>query len=248
MENELGQKYHVGIILDGNGRWATSQNQPRLFGHTSGFKNIALIAKACPEHNIKVITVYAFAIANWKRDKEEVDGLWNLFREFFDSEIYELHKNDVKVVVIGRRDEIADDVVARIEKAEQTTSNNKGVILQVALNYDGVEEVVRATKKIVALVKSGSLAIEDITQATISDYLDTREVADPDVIIRTGMPQPESETGLAMWRSSTFLQLQSAQSVCVATPILWPDFSASDLKEVMSFAKPDDRLFGGQRK
>lgn len=238
----------MGIILDGNGRFATAQGQPRLFGHEAGFKNIEPIAHACRDNHIDTLTVYAFAIANWKRDKTEVDGLWDLFRYFFAEEVEKIHKENVRVRVIGRRDEIADDVLEKIDQAVESTRDNTGSTLQIALNYDGEDEVVRAFKKLAREIKNGELEESAIDVDLLKSHLDTAGLADPDVVIRTGMPQPESDSGLAMWRSSSFLQLQSSQAVCVSTPVLWPAFSEDDLRACMAFAKPDERLFGGQRK
>lgn len=239
--------YHVGIILDGNGRWAKAQGKPRLFGHTAGFKNIEPVLKTALDMNITTLTVYAFAIANWNRDQDEVDGLWDIFRLFFTSELEKIKKHEVRVQVIGRREEIADDVVALIEKAEAETAHFTKATFQVALNYDGVEEVTRATKAIAEQVSAGTLNSADITPELLEQHLDTSSTPAVDVVIRTGMPPLEPGATMAVWRSSSFLQLQSAQAVCVSTATLWPDFSAADLKAAMTLAKPDDRLFGGQR-
>lgn len=240
--------YHVGIILDGNGRFATAKRQPRLMGHRAGFKNVEPILQACLRHQITTVTVYAFAIANWKRDQDEVNGLWDIFRIFFDSEIKKIKDSKIRVKVIGRRQELAADIVALIEKAEAETAHFTKATFVVALNYDGVEEVARATKAIAAKVTAGELNSADITPELIESNLDTADLPPVDVIIRTGMPPNTSENGMTLWRSSSFLQLQSAQAVCVSTPVLWPAFTEADLVEAMALAKPDDRLFGGQRK
>lgn len=239
--------YHVGIILDGNGRWATGRGKPRLFGHTAGFKNVLSIIKSCPECGVHTLTLYAFAIANWKRDRKEVDGLWDIFRYFFDTEVQKMQENEVRLRMIGNRDGVPEDVRALIEKAETNSKDNTRVVVQIALNYDGVDEVVRATRGIATEVKQGRLKPEDIDQVLIEHSLDTAATCPPDIIIRTGLPQVESDSGMALWRSSSFLQLQSAQAVCVSTPVLWPDFSKNDLQAAIAFAKPDERLFGGQR-
>jgi len=239
--------YHIGIILDGNGRWATGRGKPRLFGHTTGFKNVLSIIKSCPECGVHTLTLYAFAIANWKRDRKEVDGLWNIFRYFFDTEVQKMQENGVRLRMIGNRDGVPEDVRALIEEAETNSKDNTRVVVQIALNYDGVDEVTRATQRLAKDVKAGALDPNEINQQLIVRALDTGDVDPPDIIIRTGLPQVESDSGMALWRSSSFLQLQSAQAVCVSTPVLWPDFSKKDLQAAIRFAKPNDRLFGGQR-
>lgn len=239
--------YHVGIILDGNGRWAKAQGKPRLFGHNAGVKNVEPVLKAALDLNITTLTVYAFAIKNWSRDREEVDGLWDIFRLFFSSELEKIKAHEVRVKVIGRRQEIAKDVVAMIEQAEAETAHFTKATFVIALNYDGVEEVARATQRLATKVQTGELETEAITPELIEAHLDTADLPAPDVLIRTGLPPLENDSGMAVWRGSSFLQLQSAQAVCVSTPTLWPDFSKADLEAAMTLAKPDDRLFGGQR-
>lgn len=246
MEHEKG--YHVGIILDGNGRWAKAQGKPRLFGHLAGEKNVGNIVRACGENNVTVVTLYAFAIANWQRDQEEVDGLWDIFRKFFKKEMEEFMKMGAQVRAIGDRAGLPKDIVEMIKEGEAESKDNVNLIVQFALNYDGVDEVTRAIKKIVTAVQGGELDPKDITDSFVASQLDTGDIQAPDVIIRTGMSQVDNERGMAIWRSSSFLQLQSAQAVCVSTPVLWPDFSPEDLKAAIEFADPDSRLFGGQRK
>lgn len=247
--SEAGKGCHVGIILDGNGRWARQQMKPRLFGHNAGFKNVRTITDAAADSGVTVLTLYAFAIANWRRDKEEVDGLFDIFRRFFKTEFEYMMEQGYRCRMIGSRDErVPADVMDMILDAEEKSKNNTGMVVQMALNYDGVDEVTRATQTLAARVAEGELKAADITQTMIMDALDTGGQQEPDVVIRTGMPQVENERGMAIWRSSSFLQLQSAQSVCVSTPVLWPDFSPEDLKAAIAFADPDGRLFGGQRK
>lgn len=233
---------HIAIILDGNGRFATNQNQPRLFGHEAGIKTLKRIAESCPQLGIKTLTVYAFAIANWKRDKDEVDGLWLLFRQMFQNELQELHQAGVRIRIIGKRDDLSPDIQKLCTDIEEQTKNNDTSLLQIALNYDGVDEVARLVQSI---VRDGVPA-DAITVDYIRTHLDTEAGNEPDVIIRTGMQAPQGALGL--WRSSSFLLLQSAQSVCVSTTTLWPDFTIEHLREIIEYADPDSRLFGAQRK
>ena len=244
---ESSNSYHIGIILDGNGRWAKQKGMPRLVGHNAGFKNVRKIVEASQKSNVSILTMYAFAIANWNRDKEEVDGLWNIFRKFFSTEFDYMMELGCQCRVIGERSRIPKDVLEMIEEAEEKSKDNTNMIVQVALSYDGVDEVARAVKNIAQRVKNGELDTEEIDQAFIEKSLDTGDQQAPDIVIRTGLPQVDNESGMAIWRSSSFLQLQSAQAVCVSTPVLWPDFSKEDLQAAIQLAKPDDRLFGGQR-
>lgn len=239
--------YHVGIILDGNGRWASAQGKPRLFGHAEGVRNVQRIVEACPAAGVHTLSLYAFAIANWKRDQGEVDGLWNLFRHFFTNELEVLIENGARVQLLGDIAGLPTDVQDMVLSAEERSRQNREVRLLVGLHYDGVDEVTRATRAIAVKAAAGEIDAASITAATIAAHLDTKDVPDPDIIIRTGMSHAHNETGMALWRSSSFLQLQSAQAVCVSTPILWPDFSSEDLDAAIAFAKPDERLFGGQR-
>lgn len=233
---------HVGLIMDGNGRWATAQSLPRLSGHRAGVEVLKDIIRACPALGVDTVTLFAFAIANWERDKEEVDGLWSLFKIFIEHDLALLIQEGVKVVVIGDKAGLPVSIIKSVETAEQTSEKNTKFLLQVALNYDGVDEVARLVKKV---IREG-IAPEAITSSYIKDNLDTEAGNEPDVIVRTGMPAPHG--GLGVWRSSAFLPIQSAQSVCISTDVLWPDFTPLHLKEIIEYADPGARLFGGQRR
>lgn len=233
---------HIAIILDGNGRFATAQNQPRLFGHEVGMKNLKVIAESCPKLGVTTLTVFAFAIANWKRNKDEVEGLWKLFRGMFQNDLQRLAEAGVRIKVIGKRDDLEQDIQKLCSDIEAKTAMNEKLLLQIALNYDGVDEVARLVQKIIR----EKVSAEQITADYIRDHLDTEAGNEPDIVIRTGMPAPQGELGV--WRSSAFLPLQSAQSVCVSTTTLWPEFTTEHLQEIITYADPDSRLFGGQRK
>ena len=239
MEQKEG--YHVGLIMDGNGRWATAQGEPRLVGHKAGVDAVLSIVKAAPETKVHTITLFAFAIANWKRDKEEVDGLWVLFMEFLVTTLDELLEEGVRFRLIGDASGLPENVRKAGKDAEERSKNNAGTLLQVALNYDGVGEVTRLLKRTVM----AGVSPEEITSAYVLDNLDTEAGNNPDVVIRTGMKERAGR--FSYWRSSAFLPLQSAQSVCVGTETLWPDFTRDELVEIITFADPDSRLFGGQR-
>jgi undecaprenyl diphosphate synthase len=233
---------HIGIIMDGNGRWATNQNLPRLAGHSAGIDAVLRLVRACPTVGVDAVTLFAFAIANWKRDKEEVDGLWTLFHHFFVQHVQELKDADVRIKVIGNRAGLPKEILADVEKTEADSRENKGFLLQIALNYDGVEEVARMLQKAIET----KIEVREIDSEYIKNNLDTQSSNDPDIIIRTGMPAMSN--GLSTWRSSAFLPLQSVQSVCVSTETLWPDFSIEHLKEIITYVNLDSRLFGGQRR
>ncbi len=227
--------------MDGNGRWATQRGLPRLAGHKEGVRAVKELVRACPSLGVDTITLFAFAIANWKRDKEEVDGLWALFKIFIENDLSELVQNGVRVVVIGNRDSLPSSIVDSVKTVERQSKDNSKFLLQVALNYDGVEEVARLLQRTIA----EGVPAEKIDAAYIQNNLDTEANDEPDIIIRTGMQR--SDGGMSIWRSSAFLPIQSAQSVCVSSEVLWPDFTVEDLRKIIAYADPDARLFGGQR-
>ena len=233
---------HIGLIMDGNGRWATQQGQPRLYGHAFGVQTVIDVVRECPTLDVYTVTLFAFAIANWKRDKQEVDGLWSLFYEFITNSSKELLDEGVCITFIGDRTGLPKKIQSAIEKLESDSRENNSLLLQVALNYDGIDEVARMIKKIIV----DKVSAEEIDTQYVLNHLDTQKGNDPDIIIRTGMEKPRE--GMSLWRSSAFLPLQSVQSVCVSTAVLWPDFSVAHLKEIIEYAKPDKRLFGGQRR
>jgi len=232
---------HIGIIMDGNGRWATQKDKPRLFGHAAGVQTVIDVVGQCPSLGIHTVTLFAFAIANWKRDKYEVDGLWKLFHHFISNTAQELLQKGTKIIFIGNREGLPEEIRIAAEQLEEDSKNNNAILLQIALNYDGVDEVARMMQRAIA----EGVKVEDVTVEYIQTHLDTQTDNEPDIIIRTGMPASQSD--MSVWRSSGFMSIQSVQSVCVSTPILWPDFTLIHLKKIIEYAKPDDRLFGGQR-
>lgn len=227
--------------MDGNGRWATARGLPRLHGHKEGVRAVKELVRECPSLGVDTITLFAFAIANWKRDKEEVDGLWALFKIFIEKDLSELVQNGVRVIVIGNRSGLPPSIADSIKTVELQSKDNSEFLLQVALNYDGVEEVARLLQRTIA----EGISVEKIDAAYIRTNLDTQADNEPDIVVRTGMQS--SEEGMSIWRSSAFLPIQSAQSVCVSSEVLWPDFTVEDLRKIIVYADPDARLFGGQR-
>jgi len=221
---------HIAIIMDGNGRWAKKQKKPRLFGHNAGMKTLHNTVYAASHIGIKVLTVYAFSTENWKRSQEEVSGLMTLAVEYFVKEISELHKNNVKVRIIGDKTGLPQKVQEAAQKAEDKTAKNTGLILNVALNYGGRADIVQAVQKI---VKKG-FKPEDITEDLISAYLYTAGLPDPDIMLRTG----------GDLRLSNFMIWQNAYSEFFFDDIWWPDFNEAALLKVIEAYQQRERRFG----
>ncbi|MEG6585918.1 isoprenyl transferase [Dendrosporobacter sp. 1207_IL3150] len=229
---------HVAVIMDGNGRWAQKQGLIRTFGHRAGVERLRDIVKAASRLGVKALTAYAFSTENWKRPDEEVNFLMSLFSEYLDTEIEELHQNQVKIRFIGKIDELALNLQHKIENAQARTSENTGLILNLAVNYGGRAEITRAVKIIAEKVQTGELKIEDISDNTIQNNLFTGELPDPDLLIR-----PSGDL-----RISNFLLWQSAYSELWFTDINWPDFKPEHLVQAIIDFQKRDRRFGGIKK
>ena len=225
---------HIAFIMDGNRRWAKKRGLPAVVGHKKGAEVLIDTAKAVKSLGVKFMTVYAFSTENWQRDKEEVDGLMNLLRNYLDNSFKELEENNVKMVFIGERDMLAADIVAKMAKIEDKTRQNDGMTLCVALSYGGRQEIVAASKKIAELVQSGSLKPENIDVSTFSSMLYTAEIPEPDLLIRTSGEQ----------RISNYLLWQLAYSEMYFSQTLWPDFSKSELKDIIEIYNKRERRYG----
>ncbi len=221
---------HIAIIMDGNGRWAKAKNRPRLFGHNAGMKTLKKIVRASSDAGIKIITMYAFSTENWKRSPEEVDGLMNIAVEYFHKEVGELHQNNVKINVIGNVNGLAKKVREAAVKAMNTTAENTGLVLNIALNYGGRDEILHAVK---ALMAQG-IEPEAVTEQHISDQLYTKGQPDPDLLIRTG---GES-------RLSNFMLWQMAYSEFMFTDVYWPDFEVDVYYEMIKNYQKRNRRYG----
>lgn len=221
---------HIAIIMDGNGRWAKAKNRPRLFGHNAGMKTLKKIVRASSDAGIKIITMYAFSTENWKRSPEEVDGLMNIAVEYFHKEVGELHQNNVKINVIGNVNGLAKKVREAAVKAMSTTAENTGLVLNIALNYGGRDEILHAVK---ALIAQG-IEPEAVTEQHISDQLYTKGQPDPDLLIRTG---GES-------RLSNFMLWQMAYSEFMFTDVYWPDFEVDVYYEMIKNYQKRNRRYG----
>ncbi len=222
--------YHVGIIMDGNGRWAQARGLPRLAGHRAGTENIRRILRGAKELGIQVLTIYAFSTENWSRPPDEVQGLMNLLGQFIQREVKDLHANDVRILHSGRLEGINPKLQQQIQSVLLLTCNNQTITLNVALNYGGRAEIVDAVRHI---IRDGHPA-DAVTEDLISQYLYTGGLPDPDLIIRTG----------GEWRLSNFLIWQAAYAEYYATPTYWPDFSEDDLAAALEVYSHRDRRFG----
>ncbi len=226
---------HVAVIMDGNGRWAEKQGQPRTFGHAVGSQVVEEMVEVASDAGIKYFTVYAFSTENWKRSEEEVSVLFSLFAEYLQKLIVKSTKNNVRCLVIGDRGPLKKDLIDVIEELEEKTADNTGLTFTIAINYGGRDEITRAVRKIAAEVSEGKLAPEEITEDTISDRLDTAGLPDPDLLIRTGGEE----------RISNYLPWQLAYTEFYFTDISWPEFNRDELVKAIIKYNGRDRRFGG---
>lgn len=225
---------HVAIIMDGNGRWATQKGKPRLFGHRAGAKRVREIVESCPDFGVKYLTIFAFSTENWKRTQAEVAGLMLLFRRYITKEAQALNEKNVRVRFIGDRVRLDKKLQGLMDELEELTSGNTSVNLTIAINYGGRDEVARAIKDIARDVRDGDLDAESVNEDTLSSYLDTMVLPDPDLVIRT--------SGEA--RISNFLLWQSAYAEYEFIDTLWPDFTREIFAEVLERFDGRDRRFG----
>jgi undecaprenyl diphosphate synthase len=222
---------HVAIIMDGNGRWALSRGLPRLAGHRAGTENLRRIITACVDFGVKYLTIYAFSTENWGRPREEVEGLMRILEDVIDKELDELHKEGVQLRHIGRLERLDPKLQEKVLDAIELTKHNRRLVLNVAFNYGGRDEIVCAIQK---MIKDG-VRPEDVTDELVTRYLFTAGVPDPDLIIRTS----------GELRVSNFLIWQSAYSEWFVTPIYWPDFNKEEFRKALDAYAQRDRRFGG---
>ncbi len=225
---------HVAIILDGNGRWAKSKGMPRNYGHVQGAKTVEVICEEAYRMGIQYLTVYAFSTENWSRPQDEVDALMKLLRNYMKTCLTTAKKNKMCVRVLGDKTRLDDDIRTRIEELEEATRNNDGLHFQIALNYGGRDEILRAVKKIAAQVENKNLQAKEITEQMISDTLDTAGIPEPDLLIRTCNEQ----------RISNFLLWQLAYTEFYFTEVAWPDFSKEELIKAVEAYNRRDRRYG----
>ena len=226
---------HIAIILDGNGRWAKKKGMPRNYGHVQGSKNVERICEDAYKLGVKYLTVYAFSTENWKRPQDEVDALMNLLRNYMKTCLKTAEKNRMRVRVLGDKTALDEDIRNRIAELEEATKNNDGLNFQIALNYGSRDEMIRAMKRMSADVKEGNVQVSEINEALFESYLDTHDIPDPDLMIRTSGEQ----------RLSNYLLWQLAYSEFYFTEVLWPDFTKEQLVKAIEYYNGRDRRFGG---
>ncbi len=226
---------HVAIILDGNGRWAKSKGMPRNYGHAQGSKNVERICEEAWRMGIKYLTVYAFSTENWNRPTEEVNALMRLLRNYMKTCLTTAAKNDMKVRVIGDITRLDADIRKRILELEEATKHNGGLNFQIAINYGSRDEMIRAVRSLAKDCADGKMKPEEIREDVLEDYLDTRGIPDPDLLIRTSGEQ----------RLSNFLLWQLAYTEFYFAKVHWPDFTKEELVKAIEAYHARDRRFGG---
>ena len=222
---------HVAIIMDGNGRWAISRGLPRVAGHKAGTENLRRVIRSTVEFGIKYLTIYAFSTENWGRPPEEVQGLMGILQDVIDRELNDLHEEGVQLRHIGRLERLDPKIQAKVLKAIELTKNNDRLVLNIAWNYGGRDEIVCAIQKIL----KDDIAPDDVTSELVSQYLFTAGVPDPDLVIRTS----------GELRISNFLIWQAAYSEWYVTPTFWPDFDKDEYRRALEVFAQRDRRYGG---
>ena len=226
---------NLGIIMDGNGRWAKKRGLPRTAGHVTGAQVFRKITKYCEKCGVRYLTVYAFSTENWRRPQDEVESIMNLLRQYLKESLADFQQENIVVRFIGNRDELAQDICDLIEEAEASTAHKSGMTLNIALNYGGQQEIVQATRRLADLVAEGKIKSEDIDEKMLQETLYTAEQPPVDLILR-----PSGE-----YRLSNFLIWQSAYAEFVFMDVLWPDFREEDLDRAFEEYARRDRRFGG---
>lgn len=221
---------HIAIIMDGNGRWAAARGLPRLAGHRAGTENLRRVLRACVEFGVRYLTIYAFSTENWGRPEDEVQGLMNILGEVIDRELDELNRQGVQLRHIGRLEQLSDRLRASVQQAMDLTRTNDQLVLCIAWNYGGRDEITCAVRRIVA----EGVKAEDVNEETISRHLFTAGIPDPDLIIRTS----------GEMRISNFLIWQAAYAEWYVTPVLWPDFDKEELRQALLSFQQRDRRYG----
>jgi undecaprenyl diphosphate synthase len=226
---------HIAIIMDGNGRWAKARGLPRSEGHRRGVEALRLAVRAAGEIGIGVVTIFSFSSENWMRPASEIRDLLGLLRRFIRHDLAELHRNNIRVRIIGARDDLDPDIRRLLEEAEDLTRANSGLVLVVAFNYGSRQEIARAAQRIAEKVAAGAISPKEVTAELLGQHLDLPDLPDPDLIIRTSGEQ----------RLSNFLLWQAAYSELVFLPIHWPDFDRAALETALAEYRRRERRFGG---
>jgi undecaprenyl diphosphate synthase len=227
---------HIAIIMDGNGRWAERHGLSREEGHEAGAKSVRAVIEGCRELGIEVLTLYAFSTENWRRSEQEVNALFRLLSKYVRLELENIHKEDIRVTVMGRMEGLAEHVVADLNYCQELTKNNRSMTANVAINYGGRAEIVDAVKRIAASVRDGELAVEDIDEACFARHLYVPGLPDPDLLIRTS----------GEVRLSNFMLWELSYAEIVSTKTLWPDFRKRHLHKAIEAYQVRQRRFGGR--
>ncbi len=226
---------HVAIIMDGNGRWAAARGLPRVEGHRRGVEALRRTVRAAADLGIAVLTIFSFSSENWSRPLSEISDLMALLRHFIRKDLVELHKSNVRVRIIGERENLDRDIRLLLQEAEELTRGNDGLTLVVAFNYGARQEIAQAAQRLAIEVAAGRLTADEVTPERLGSYLHAPDIPDPDVIIRTSGEQ----------RLSNFLLWQAAYSELVFVPINWPDFDRAVLEGAIAEYRRRERRFGG---
>lgn len=235
MNNPRNIPQHVAIIMDGNGRWARKRGLPAIAGHRAGAKTVDEITEAAAETGIKVLTLYAFSTENWKRPKEEVGALFGLLEDYLVRKIAKLKKNNIRLCVIGETAALPESTREKLAKAADSTKKNSGMVLNLALNYGSRGEIVGAARAVARDVSEGKVRECDIDEGLFASYLYTRDLPDPDLLIRTS----------GEYRISNFLLWQASYAELYITDKLWPDFRKADFVKAIKEYQKRERRFGG---
>ena len=234
MTTKTGNLQHIAIIMYGNGRWAKKRGLPRSVGHKKGAETVKEITRAAGEMGVKYLTLYAFSTENWQRPAEEVETLMGLLREYLKSDLKELQENGVRIIFIGERSMLPADIVESMSKLEEETIGNDKMTLCVALSYGSRQEIVQAARKIAVLAKRGDIAPEDVDAKMFAGLLYTKDIPDPDLVIRTSGEQ----------RVSNYLLWQIAYAEFYFTDVLWPDFDRRCLEDIIKNFNARERRYG----
>ncbi len=234
MEQKHTIPSHIGIIMDGNGRWAKKRGLPRTFGHREGANTFNKISSACRKRGVKYLTVYAFSTENWKRPKEEVDELMRLFNNYID-DAFDDGKENVRIIFLGSKEPFDKPLRDKMEQLEKDTAHFDGMTLMLAMNYGGRDDIVHATKKLASKLSNGEINLDDINEEAFAKELYTTNTPDVDLLIRPG----------GEYRISNFLLWQSAYAEFYFTDVLWPDFNEKELDNAIEVFSRRNRRFGG---
>lgn len=229
---------HIAIIMDGNGRWAKKRFMPRTMGHRAGMSSLKKVVRACDDLGVAILTVFAFSTENWKRPSEEVDYLMQLLAEFMHKELNELHQKNVRIQVLGDYNAMPAECRVEIKHALEITRENTGLIFNIALNYGARQEILDGVKSFINKVTAGEITADDLNEELFSRLLYTKDMPDPDLLIRSS----------GEMRISNFMLWQIAYTELVIVDTLWPDFTEQDLRRAIIEYQHRDRKFGGLNK